>query len=125
MAPGGPGWRWGCELSASYVSIQVPNNKTDGMFAILVPVTIIPLIVVLGWAQHKAKVQGLIEPRTGPAQRSYQKASSVFGEIDIFGLFILAGGVACVLLPLTLAATAKGGWSNRTWMYALAWTEHY
>ncbi|KAF8598531.1 drug:h+ antiporter [Ceratobasidium sp. AG-I] len=95
MAPGGPGWRWGY-----------------GMFAILVPVTIIPLIVVLGWAQHKARVQGLIEPSTGPSQSGYQKASSVLAEVDLFGLFILAGGVACVLLPLTLAAKAKGGWSN-------------
>ena len=88
------------------------------MFAILVPVTIIPLIVVLGWAQHKARVQGLIEPSTGPSQSGYQKSSSVLAEIDIFGLVILAGGVACILLPLTLAAKAKGGWNNRKCIYA-------
>ncbi|KAG9097147.1 hypothetical protein FS749_006973 [Ceratobasidium sp. UAMH 11750] len=95
MAPGGPGWRWGY-----------------GMFAILVPVTIIPLIATLGWAQHKAKAQGLVEPGSGVSRTGFQKVAGVFAEIDIFGLLILAGGVACVLLPLTLAAKAKGGWHN-------------
>lgn len=90
------------------------------MFAILVPVTVIPLIVVLGWAQHKARAQGLIEPSKGPLQSGYQKFSSVSADVDFFGLLVLAGGVACVLLPLTLAAKAKDGWSNRKCMYALS-----
>ncbi|KAG9099375.1 hypothetical protein FRC06_005345 [Ceratobasidium sp. 370] len=95
MAPGGPGWRWGY-----------------GMFAILVPVTVIPLIATLGWAQHKAEVRGLVERGSGISRTRFQKVGDVFTEIDIIGLLILAGGVACVLLPLTLAAKAKGGWHN-------------
>ncbi|QRV78334.1 major facilitator superfamily transporter [Ceratobasidium sp. AG-Ba] len=95
MAPGGPGWRWGY-----------------GMFAILVPVTIIPLIATLGWAEHKARSQGLIEYSSGSSRSGIQKAAAVFAEVDVLGLLILAGGVACVLLPLTLAAKAKGGWHN-------------
>ncbi|KAG8793831.1 hypothetical protein FRC12_001461 [Ceratobasidium sp. 428] len=95
MAPGGPGWRWGY-----------------GMFAVLVPVTIFPLIATLGWAQHKAQTQGLVQPGSNVQRTRFQKIADVFAEIDIFGLLILAGGVACVLLPLTLAAKAKGGWHN-------------
>jgi len=30
----------------------------------------------------------------------------------VFGLMLLGGGVACILLPLTLAEAAKGGWKN-------------
>ncbi|KAG8744344.1 hypothetical protein FRC10_010324 [Ceratobasidium sp. 414] len=95
MAPGGPGWRWGY-----------------GMFAILVPVTIIPLIATLGWAQHKAKARGLVTHGSGVSRTGFQKVGGVIMEIDIIGLLILAGGVACILLPLTLAAKAKGGWHN-------------
>ncbi|CAE6431244.1 unnamed protein product, partial [Rhizoctonia solani] len=95
MAPGGPGWRWGY-----------------GMFAILVPVTVLPLILTLGWAQHKAKSQGLIEPASQPPARGINKIKGVWDEVDMLGLLILAGGVACVLLPLTLAKSAKGGWGN-------------
>ncbi|CAE6385752.1 unnamed protein product [Rhizoctonia solani] len=95
MAPGGPGWRWGY-----------------GMFAILVPVTVIPLILTLGWAQHKAKSQGLVEPGSQPSARGISKIKAIWDEVDMLGLLILAGGVACVLLPLTLAKSAKGGWGN-------------
>ncbi|CAE6336073.1 unnamed protein product [Rhizoctonia solani] len=94
MASGGPGWRWGY-----------------GMFAILVPVTILPLILTLGWAQHKAKSQGLVEPAQSSAI-GMNKFKAVWEEVDILGLLILAGGVACVLLPLTLAKSAKEGWAN-------------
>ncbi|GAB1522850.1 hypothetical protein RhiTH_005975 [Rhizoctonia solani] len=94
MASGGPGWRWGY-----------------GMFAILVPVTILPLILTLGWAQHKAKSQGLVEPAQSSAI-GMNKFKAVWEEVDMLGLLILAGGVACVLLPLTLAKSAKEGWAN-------------
>ncbi|CAE6442786.1 unnamed protein product [Rhizoctonia solani] len=40
------------------------------------------------------------------------KFKAVWEEVDMLGLLILAGGVACVLLPLTLAKSAKGGWAN-------------
>ncbi|KAG8715583.1 hypothetical protein FRC09_016490 [Ceratobasidium sp. 395] len=103
MAPGGPGWRWGY-----------------GMFAVLVPVTIFPLIATLGWAQHKAQTQGLVQPGSDVQRTRFQKIADVFAEIDIFGLLILAGGVACVLLPLTLAAKAKGGWHNPSMIAMLA-----
>ncbi|CAE7136928.1 unnamed protein product [Rhizoctonia solani] len=95
MAPGGPGWRWGY-----------------GMFAILVPVTIVPLILTLGWAQHKAQSQGLIEQAPKNSAKGIHKIKSIWDEVDMLGLLILAGGVACVLLPLTLAQSAKGTWSN-------------
>lgn len=33
-------------------------------------------------------------------------------DLDFFGLLLLSAAVSLILLPLTLAATAKGGWSN-------------
>ena len=40
---------------------------------------------------------------------------STLQKLDILGLLLLGASVALILLPLTLAKTAKGGWKNREW----------
>ncbi|CAE6488938.1 unnamed protein product, partial [Rhizoctonia solani] len=97
---------------ADTLSRPVAYCLVDGMFAILVPVTIIPLIVTLGRARHKAQSQGLVEPGPKNSATGILKVESIWDEVDMLGLLILSGGVTCVLLPLTLAKSAKGGWSN-------------
>ncbi|KAF8754611.1 Major Facilitator Superfamily [Rhizoctonia solani] len=89
----------GSEVSASVMASGGPSWRWGyGMFAILVP--------------HKAKSQGLVEPAPQSSARGMNKFKAVWEEVDMLGLLILAGGVACVLLPLTLAKSAKGGWAN-------------
>ncbi|KAI0076314.1 drug:h+ antiporter [Panus rudis PR-1116 ss-1] len=100
------GWRWGY-----------------GMFAILVPAALSPLIITLFWGEQKAKKLGLVEEAlrraapgyVEPAKQHYTLRQRVwrFAEaLDAVGLLLVGAAVALILLPLTLSQTAKGGWSN-------------
>ncbi|THH07782.1 hypothetical protein EW145_g3143 [Phellinidium pouzarii] len=104
------GWRWGY-----------------GMFAILVPATLLPLIVTFFWAEHKAKRLGIVdEMNTSIGAGAYMQSELVIDakstikqrlrraaeQLDLFGLLLLGAAVSLFLLPLTLAETAKDGWNN-------------
>ncbi|KAG8996659.1 hypothetical protein FRB94_008156 [Tulasnella sp. JGI-2019a] len=84
------GWRWGY-----------------GMFAILVPASLSPLIITLAWAQRKAKKMGLLgDSRVDELGRSPIMVAKDFAEdLDAVGLLLLAGGWACLLVPIALAAS--------------------
>lgn len=106
------GWRWGCECCLCLPYCVVLIKSPDGMFAILIPVSLAPLIVTLLWAERKAKRLGLVVKRehkhTLPV-RLYHTAQ----QLDVMGLLLIGTSVALILLPLTLAKGAKGGWDNR------------
>ncbi|KAI0759140.1 drug:h+ antiporter [Trametes elegans] len=92
------GWRWGY-----------------GMFAILVPASLSPLIVTLFWAERKAKRLGLVpappaKPEVKPSL--VRRVWTVMDQLDVVGLALLGAAVALILLPLTLAKNAKGRWHN-------------
>ncbi|TFK64325.1 MFS general substrate transporter, partial [Pluteus cervinus] len=112
------GWRWGY-----------------GMFAILVPVSLSPLIITLLWAENKAKKLGILNntfstspsagtPTTAPPSSSpapapaptpttpIQKLILLSHQLDILGLLLLASSVSLILLPLTLAQNAHNHWKN-------------
>ena len=101
------------------------STLTDGMFAILVPASLSPLIVTLFWAEQKAKKLGLLEapplrpdlaepPVQVPFLRTWwTKAWTFAQQLDIVGLVLIGTSVALILLPLTLAQGAKGQWDNR------------
>lgn len=90
---------------------------TDGIFAILVPVSLALLIITLYWAETKAKKLRLVKG-TVPAYKATQKKSFLgtvwkyADQIDIIGLMFLGAAVSLILLPLTLSQTAGGGWHN-------------
>ncbi|KAI0092894.1 drug:h+ antiporter [Irpex rosettiformis] len=90
------GWRWGY-----------------GMFAILIPASLSPLIVTLYWAERKAKRLGLV------SNNGHDKSLPILTQIwnfaqnlDIIGLIFLGAAVALILLPLTFSQTASRGWHN-------------
>ncbi|KAJ3529722.1 hypothetical protein NMY22_g8881 [Coprinellus aureogranulatus] len=91
----GAGWRWGY-----------------GMFAILVPASLGPLIVTLVWAEWTARKRGYIVKKVDDGRTFAQKAVSTAQKLDILGLALLGTSVALILLPLTLAKSAKNGWKN-------------
>ncbi|KAG6908911.1 hypothetical protein DXG01_002792 [Tephrocybe rancida] len=91
----GAGWRWGY-----------------GMFAILIPVTLLPLISTLLWAENKARKLGIAPKRNSEGKSLIQRLLHVANKLDIPGLLLLGASVALILLPLTLSSTAKGGWNN-------------
>lgn len=87
----------------------------DGMFAILVPAALSPLIVTLLWAEWKARKQGLIEKNTQTADMKwYMRVRRMAAQLDLIGLALLGTSVALILLPLTLSENAKGHWKNGT-----------
>ena len=91
------------------------------MFAILVPAALSPLIVTLAWAERKAKKLGLV-PAPAPAPevertinaRVVRPAWTFAQQLDLVGLLLIGASTALILLPLTLAEGAKGGWHNGT-----------
>ena len=83
------------------------------MFAILVPASLAPLIVTLLWAERKAKKLGLVPKVTSSDDSFAAKAWTFCQQLDLFGLILIGTSVALILLPLTLATNAKGGWNNR------------
>ncbi|KAK0190166.1 drug:h+ antiporter [Armillaria mellea] len=91
----GAGWRWGY-----------------GMFAILIPASLAPLIVTLVWAERKAKRLGLVPEIPVEDKPLYKKVFDLTLKLDIFGLALIGTSVALILLPLTLADNAKGQWHN-------------
>lgn len=86
------------------------------MFAILVPVSLAPLIITLLWAERKARKLGVIarskhadENSSESYARRILKAAE---KLDLLGLLLIGTSVALILLPLTLSQSAKGGWRN-------------
>lgn len=101
-------WRWGL-----------------GMFAIMVPVLLLPAIATLYTMQRRGKKAGMVtmadskDVRTGRTEASagslrYWASLAYRGliEIDIVGLVLLGFAFSLILLPITLAADAKNGWNN-------------
>ncbi|GAW09845.1 drug:h+ antiporter [Lentinula edodes] len=89
------GWRWGY-----------------GMFVILVPLCLSPLIITLLWAERKAKVLGLAPVKELSSESLLGRARILAEELDLFGLVLITACIASILVPLTLTGTVNGGWSN-------------
>ncbi|KAE8361478.1 major facilitator superfamily domain-containing protein [Aspergillus caelatus] len=92
-------WRWGL-----------------GMFAIMVPILLAPAIIALYGTQQRARkmvVTGSSPPEKGekvPLHTAWQCLIA----IDIPGLVLLGFSFSLILLPLSLAKSAEGGWTNRS-----------
>lgn len=95
----------------------------QGMFCILIPATLAPVIGTLLWAQIRAKRLGLsatnFDEQQGGAiaaakdRRSFgSKLLSWAIDIDALGLILFGAGWACILLPLTLTNKNTLTWSS-------------
>ena len=74
-----------------------------GIFAIIAPFVVAPLIFMLWINQNKARKQGLITPN--PSRGSFaQTALYYIREFDVLGIFILALGLSLFLLSFNLYA---------------------
>jgi MFS family permease len=89
------GWRWGY-----------------GIWAIILPIVFIPLALVLFLNQRRAKKNGYAIPNVFRGQSAVQVLKNLWFDLDFFGLLLFAAGISLVLLPLTLAQSAKGKWGN-------------
>ncbi|KAI9168022.1 Siderophore iron transporter mirB [Paramyrothecium foliicola] len=87
----GPGWRY-------------------GIWAIIGPAVIGPLIFLFGWKQIKAKQPGVIAKSSKSLTLRSLKRFAI--EVDAIGLLLLASGMALFLLPLSLWTYQQDGWES-------------
>lgn len=93
-ADGGIGWRW-----------------AFGIFAILSPIVVSPLIILFVVYEGKARRQGLITPR--PSRGNFvQTLHYYLREFDAIGLLILAAGLSLFLLAFNIYSYQAEGWKS-------------
>ena len=88
-------WRWGY-----------------GLWAIVLPAAFMPLAISLAINLRKAHQRGIVPPRPWQDVGVLAGLKNVWFELDVMGLLLLAAAISLIVLPLTLAATASGGWQN-------------
>ncbi|KAJ5934510.1 hypothetical protein N7466_004057 [Penicillium verhagenii] len=89
-------WRWGY-----------------GMWAIILPAAFLPLALSLLLNQRKAERLNLIKPSKARRRRSlFSVIRRTWYDLDVGGLTLLSAAVTLLLVPLTLAASAKNGWKS-------------
>ncbi|KAJ5929269.1 hypothetical protein N7454_007117 [Penicillium verhagenii] len=89
-------WRWGY-----------------GMWAIILPAAFLPLALSLLLNQRKAERLNLIKPSKARRRRSLLSViRRTWYDLDVGGLTLLSAAVTLLLVPLTLAASAKNGWKS-------------
>ncbi|PCH36238.1 drug:h+ antiporter [Wolfiporia cocos MD-104 SS10] len=89
------GWRWGY-----------------GIYCICFPFAIGPIIVVLFWAQRRAKKQDLVYRDSIVGSTFSEQALNFAIEADLMGMFLLAATITLIFLPIVLAG---GSYATTTW----------
>lgn len=91
------GWRWGI-----------------GMWAIIYPVTCIPIIGALLAAGRRARKAGAMDSYRTPYQRFGAKklAVALFWQLDVIGLILMIAVFALILTPFTLAGGETMRWKE-------------
>lgn len=90
------GWRWGY-----------------GIWAVILPVSFLPLALALYVNQRKAAKRGLLPPSAIAGKGIVTVVENLWYELDVFGLVLLCVAVSLVLIPLTTAGHGDGNWGDR------------
>ena len=88
-------WRWGY-----------------GLWTIVLLVAFVPLALALFLNTRKAARLHLLPPSPWKGQSVVGGLKHFWYELDVMGLLLLSAACALILIPLTLAATAKNHWRN-------------
>jgi MFS family permease len=86
-------WRWGY-----------------GIWAVILPITFVPLAGALFINQRKAAKQGILPESPFKDLSIGETALKLWFELDVFGLLLICAAFSLILIPLTLASSA--GWEN-------------
>ncbi|KAF2101030.1 putative siderophore-dependent iron transporter [Rhizodiscina lignyota] len=103
---------WVGPIIATDIRLEASWRWGYGIWAIVLPVAFMPLALSLFLNQRKAGKMGILPPSFFNGKSFFQAVRQLWFDLDFFGLLLLSAGISLILLPLTLAATAKGGWSN-------------
>ncbi|KAL1639711.1 hypothetical protein SLS58_007609 [Diplodia intermedia] len=90
-----PDWRWGY-----------------GMWAIVLPVSFLPLALSLFLNQRKAGKMGILPSSPFQGKNAFFVLKTLWYELDFFGLLLLAAAVSLILIPLTIATRQNDGWAS-------------
>ena len=88
-------WRWGV-----------------GMWAIIYPVMVLPVVLVLFLAHRRAKkLEDMSNYKTpfqmyGPAKLMV----ALFWQLDVIGIILIIACLGCILVPFTLASDGAPSW---------------
>jgi len=93
-------WRWGYAI-----------------WAFILPVAFMPLALSLFLNTRKAQKLGLLPTKRHPNSRDDEEsaravAKRLFDDLDIGGTLLLSGGLALILIPLTLVSHSQSGWHD-------------
>ncbi|KAL2036510.1 hypothetical protein N7G274_010740 [Stereocaulon virgatum] len=88
-------WRWGY-----------------GLWSIVLPAAFMPLALSLLLNTRKAAKQGLLPHSPWKGRSVLDGLKNLWYELDVMGLLLLSAAISLILIPLTLAATAKDHWRN-------------
>ena len=83
-----------------------------GTWAIVHPVSSIPLAAFLFYHCNKAKKLGLFPERPASGRTAFQSFKFYAIEYDVIGLFLLCAGLAIFLLPFSIVNLQAQGWTT-------------
>ncbi|KAI9301001.1 major facilitator superfamily transporter, partial [Cunninghamella echinulata] len=102
-------------ISGNVTSTVLANSSWEwgiGMWAIIIPVTTIPIFVSLFLVTRKAKRQGKLDNiqsiYTGKTLK--EKAILFFWQFDLVGIILISGFLCLLLIPLTIAGGVAARW---------------
>ena len=88
-------WRWGY-----------------GIWTIILPAAFLPLALSLFLNMRKAARLQMLPPSPWRGVTVLDGFRNLWYGLDVMGLLLLSAAISLILIPLTLAATAKSGWHN-------------
>ena len=83
-----------------------------GIWAVILPVTFLPLGLSLCLNQRKAARDGRLPSPFWKDQSTWLVVKHLWIEMDAFGLILIAAAVSLIMIPLTLAGRSPNGWSD-------------
>jgi MFS family permease len=86
-------WRWGY-----------------GIWAIVLPIAFMPLALAMYINQKRAAKLGILPKSQFEGLTAWETLTTLWYELDVFGLVLICGAFSLILIPLTIAAS--DGWND-------------
>ncbi|KAJ1335190.1 MFS transporter SIT family siderophore-iron:H+ symporter [Microdochium nivale] len=83
-----------------------------GMWAIILPVTFLPLALTLFLNSRRAKKTGALAPRHNSKFSLGAVLRTIWVDLDLLGMILLSAAFGMILVPLTIVAVTPGGWQS-------------
>ncbi|KAI9304702.1 MFS general substrate transporter [Cunninghamella echinulata] len=104
-------------FSGNITSSIMANSTWEwgiAMWAIIIPVSAIPIFISLFMASRNAKKQGKLDniQPTFTGKNLWENLVILFWRLDIIGIFIIAAILCLLLIPLTIAGGIATRWAH-------------